>query len=84
MMGFGFLFMLLFVFLIIGLAVWLISLLFPRHVNSGSAGTSGSTGQRPYASQQELPLDILKKRYARGEITRAEYEEMRSEILGVS
>ena len=84
MMGFGILFMLLFIFLIIGLAVWLISLLFPRQVNSGSASVSGAAGPRPYASQQETPLDILKKRYARGEITRAEYEEMRSEISGAS
>ncbi len=74
--GFGFLFMLLFISLIIGLAVWLVSLFFPRQPNSGS------TGLRSYTSDNESPLDIIKIRYARGEISKEEYEEMRSEILG--
>ncbi len=74
--GFGLLFMLLFIILIIGLAVWLVSLLFPRQSNSGS------TSLRSYTSDSESPLDIIKKRYARGEITKDEYEEMRGEILG--
>ncbi len=74
--GFGLLFMLLFIILIIGLAVWLVSLLFPRQSNSGS------NSLRSYTSDSESPLDIIKKRYARGEITKEEYEEMRGEILG--
>jgi putative membrane protein len=30
---------------------------------------------------RETPLEILKKRYARGEITREEYEDMRNTLL---
>jgi|Deesub1362A_J573_1020465.scaffolds.fasta_scaffold00151_23 putative membrane protein len=33
-----------------------------------------------HTSPAETPLEILKKRYARGEITREQYEEMRKEI----
>ncbi|WP_407672316.1 SHOCT domain-containing protein [Noviherbaspirillum pedocola] len=30
----------------------------------------------------ETPLDILKKRYARGELTREEFEQMKQDIQG--
>jgi putative membrane protein len=74
--GFGFLFMLLFIILIVGLAVWFVSLLFPRQTNPRSLGLG------TYDSGDESPLDIIKKRYARGEITKDEYEEIRSGIIG--
>jgi putative membrane protein len=32
-------------------------------------------------SSTETPLDILKKRYAKGEITKEEFERMKNEIL---
>ena len=38
-----------------------------------STGTSGSSSGR-------RPLDILKERYARGEITRDQYEQMRRDL----
>jgi len=50
---------------IIALAVWLISSLVSR-----------ANSQPP----AELPLDILKKRYARGEITKEQFDEMRRDL----
>lgn len=34
------------------------------------------------AGKGETPLDILRKRYARGEITREEFEKMKSDLYG--
>jgi putative membrane protein len=70
--GFGFIFMLIFWVVIIALAVWLLSNLFPR-VTSSSPFQPIVRRDDPF----ESPLEILQQRYARGEISRAEYEEMR-------
>lgn len=71
MMPFGWLVMLLVGALIIGgvvaLAAWLLQ---PGH----SAGPD----RGPHAAR---PLDILRERYARGEISREEYERMRADLL---
>jgi len=64
-MGFGWIFMVLFWALIILGIVALARWLFV-------AGGSGRSGQRP--------LDILKERYARGEINREQYEQMRRDL----
>jgi putative membrane protein len=71
MNGFGGIFMLLFWIVIIGLGVWLIVSLVSR------------TNSQPPASlpSAESPLDILKKRYARGEITKEQFDEMRRTLL---
>ncbi len=66
---------LLIVFGILALGVWLLVKVF-------SAGNSKSLGNLFTASERssESPLDILKKRYARGEISQAEYEAMRRQL----
>lgn len=70
MMGsWGWLMMLLavlFWLLIIGGTVWLVIWL---------------TGRARTPTQAETPLDILKKRYARGEISREDYERTKQDLL---
>lgn len=82
--GFGLLFMLLFFVIIIGLAVWLVSVLFPRvggPTGYTAANPPGNQPSLPDAGMQESALDILKRRYARGELSKSEYEAMREDIL---
>lgn len=53
---------------------------------------SGRVNQRPSGPSEasliddrrdlETPLDILKKRYARGEISREDFEQMKKDLLG--
>lgn len=71
MNGFGGIFMILLWVVIIGLGVWLISNLVSR-TNSQPPSNLPSV---------ESPLDILKKRYARGEITKEQFDEMRRTLL---
>ena len=71
MMGLGFIWMLLFWGGLILLAIWLISLLFP------------AISQTPPASSDSALFsarDILDRRYAQGELSREQYEEMRQTI----
>jgi len=80
MMGFGFgglgmVIMLVFWVVIIGLAVWLLSNIFPSAMNNSSPR---ATTRRNDLS--ESPLEILKQRYARGEINREQYELMKHDI----
>jgi len=65
---FGFLLMILFWGAIIALGVWLVGNLFPK-----AGSTAGSQAG-------ESALEILKRRYARGELTREEYEAMRHDL----
>lgn len=67
-MGLGWIFWI----VIIGGAIWLIS----RQINSGSSNKS----QARSGQHNDTPLDILKKRYARGEITESEFKEMRKNL----
>ncbi|HLC02929.1 MAG TPA: SHOCT domain-containing protein [Anaerolineales bacterium] len=72
--GFGMIFTLIFIVAIIVAAMWALARLFPQ---SGAGPSSAET----YRSERRgSALDILKERYARGEITKAEYEDMRRDL----
>lgn len=75
MMGFGIVYMLVFWVVVIGLAIWLLSRLFPYGADDAASHSDTRDQDRP-----ESPLDILKRRYARGEVSRDEYEKMRDDL----
>ena len=74
---FGMLFMTFFWVAIIVLAIWLVSKLF-----SGRAGMGIVPSNAPTQLTQPPPTadEILKQRYARGEITKEQFEEMRRNL----
>jgi len=61
--------------LIIVLVVILIYALAGKSAQSPPEPSSGS-------HSEETPVDILKKRYARGEISREEFEQMKKDLSG--
>ena len=65
MMWYGWLFWI----IIIGLVVYLIVKL-----------TTQKGGEGPHGPSQETPMDILKKRYARGEISKEEFDRMKKDL----
>lgn len=69
--GWGWLPMILFWVVLIGLAVWAIARLFPQITNPPPSAPGQGT------RSNESAAEILKRRYAGGEISKAEYEEMR-------
>ncbi len=85
MMGFGglgLLLMFLFFAVIIGLAVWFVSYLFPRSDQiTGLTMPRASRMPPSEGNSEDMALEILKQRYARWEITREEYLSMRADIL---
>lgn len=66
MYGFGWMWMLLGLFVTVALAVWLVRVMFPQ----------GKTDTQP----RDDALDIARRRYARGEIGRDELESIRQEL----
>ena len=64
--GFGFIFMILFWIMLMVLAIWLVGILFP------SAKTRQNDRHTPSPSARE----ILKERYAKGDLTSEQYHEM--------
>jgi putative membrane protein len=80
MMGFGFgglgaIYMLVFWVIIIVLAIWLLSRLFPKAKDGASHHAQIQGGD-----SSESAVEILRRRYARGEISKDQYEEMRRDI----
>jgi len=63
-MGFGWIFWI----VIVAVVIWAII----RIANTSQNRKSDTSG--------ETPLDILKKRYARGEITKEQYEQMKKDL----
>ena len=84
MMAFGgvgmMLWMVIFWVVIVGVALWLLSRLFPGTREQSGSQQSPTNGIVSGGSGRAL--DILNERYARGEITRAEYQEMRRDMEG--
>lgn len=74
-MGFGWIFMVLFWVLVLAGVLAILRWLFP----GGNAGRDESRLREP-GEPREKPLDILKARYARGEIEQEEYERKRREL----
>ncbi len=72
--------MVIFWVVVVGLALWLLSRLFPGTHGRPNGKHSSVSGITSGASQRAL--DVLNERYARGEITRAEYQEIRRDIEG--
>ncbi|MCF7805964.1 MAG: SHOCT domain-containing protein [Candidatus Marinimicrobia bacterium] len=68
-MGFGWIIWL----LIIGVAIWAV-------VRLTNQNPPNQQSYHNVDSSKETPLDILKKRFARGEITQDEFNEMRKKL----
>lgn len=68
MMGFGGGWMIIIWIIIIGLIIWGVVAL-TRHVSS-----------RPNAGEKQGPLDIAKKRFAKGEISKKEFEQIKKDL----
>ena len=66
--GYGGMFMWIIFLIVIGLLIYFI------------VQSQKTKGQTP--TQNESPLDILKRRYAKGEIAREEYERMKKDLEG--
>ncbi|MGE5140818.1 MAG: SHOCT domain-containing protein [Rudaea sp.] len=73
--GFGMVLMVLFWIAIIAGAVWLVMVL----VRGGQSRT-GTPYLPPGAPASQTPLDILKARYARGEINKEQFDAMRRDL----
>ncbi len=68
--GLGMVLMVLFWVAVIGGAIWLVAALVRGNQGMGASGTGSGTGA-------QAPLDILQTRYAKGEITQEQFEEMK-------
>lgn len=70
--GLGLMALVIFWLVIIALALWAVSRLFPR-----ASGSSGAGPQPPNDAAQPSAEEILRQRFARGEINKDQFEDMR-------
>ncbi|MEJ2353910.1 MAG: SHOCT domain-containing protein [Anaerolineales bacterium] len=60
--------------------LWLVPLILIGLGVAYALGWRPGDGEQPLRRKEQSPLDILKARYARGEISREEYQEMRRDL----
>lgn len=72
-MGYGWIFMLVFWVLLVGLVLWAVSRLAPRSVEGKESG-----------GRRESTLEVLQRRLANGEISTEEYLRIRDELASTS
>lgn len=78
MLGLGALVMIVFWVLVLGGAVWLVMTL--ARANQSTAMSNQSQALVSPTAPTQPPLDILKARYAKGEINKEQFEEMRRDL----
>ena len=62
--------------LLIAIIIWAVI----QFTGKGGSNNPFTSGQQGSGAEKENALEILKKRYARGEISQEEYERMKKEI----
>lgn len=77
--GVGWIGMWVYPILIIGVVFFIIYLFTGR--GAGKQSTHGAEFDQNYSARPESALDLLKKRYAKGEITKDEFERMKRDLL---
>ncbi len=61
--------------------IWLIPIvLLVAYLTGWRPDWGGTRREQPRGESERRPLDVLKERYARGEISREEYEGMRRDL----
>lgn len=63
---------------LIALGIWVLARLFPS--GGGHSGRPHSSQGAERAEERDAPLEIVQRRYARGEITKEEYETIRHDL----
>lgn len=80
MWGLGALVMIAFWVIVIGGGMWLVMTLVRGNQSAAASNQSYALMTPSAAVSNATPLDILKARYAKGELTKAQFEEMRRDL----